>query len=373
MITWWDCRRHLACPGLLLVLISPMTIPAADLPSSSPRSEIKGSAENDEVVYEGTIVPGARVGIGPDGPIPPGTSFRWTQVEGPTVPIDNPSVPKIHFTAPAGAKKLAFMMSVRSDRGERSTRVVVPISNPDPALAPAVSKDPTASVPIADAGDDQVGLMGRRVTLNGGRSKPTGRVGYRWVQISGPSAEEVTEEGGSYSFVPEAPGTYRFALVVAHESRASVPDLVTVEVGQPTRTGPTTPRPSAVGPSRLSQAIASAVAPIPRGAETADKIADVFESVADRSTIFKTYGELQSEMTRRLDVVIPAEPALRAVWSSQVLVPLTQIISAELMAIGIDPRLTPDAYRPLEASQKARVQEIYKGLALAFRPMNAKP
>jgi hypothetical protein len=363
--------------GLLLGLISPSSAradePLPPLPGAAP----KVPKAVDEVVYQGTIVPGARVEIGPEGPIPPGTSFRWTQVEGPSVAIDNPSASQIHFTAPAGAKKLAFLMSVKSGRGERSTRVMVPISQPKATTpaAPGVPKDLTGSLPIADAGDDQVGQVGRRITLDGTRSKPIGRVGYRWLQLSGPTATEVTEDGGYYSFVPAVPGGYRFALVVAHESRASVPDVVAVEVGQPERPGSTAsaPRPAVAESSKLAQAVAAAVAVIPGGAETADKIADVFESVADRAPLFKTYGELQSEMTRRLDVVIPNEPTLRAAWSSQVLVPLSQITSGELMAIGIDSRLSPEAFRPLETSQKERVQAIFKGLAVAFRPRTAIP
>jgi hypothetical protein len=369
-------RRLPVAIGLMLVLISPPIVRAEDSLPPLPGEKPKVATAVDEVVYQGVIVPGARVEIGPDEPVPAGTSFRWTQVEGPTVAIDNPSAAKIHFNAPAGAKKLAFLMSVKSSRGERSTRVMVPISEPKSATpAPGVARNLAGSLPVADGGDDQVGQVGRRITLNGTRSRPVGRVGYRWLQLSGPTASEVTEDGGSYSFVPAMPGSYRFALVVAHESRASVPDVVAVVVGQPARPIPTAsaPRPAASESSKLWQAVASAIAAIPGGADTADKIADVFESVADRTPLFKTYGELQSEMTRRLDVVIPNEPSLRAAWSSQVLVPLSQITSAELLAIGIDSRLSPEAYRPLETSQKERVQAIFKGLAVAFRPRTAIP
>src|SRR5689334_8887454 len=39
-----------------------------------------------------------------------------------------------------------------------------------------------ATLPRADAGDDLIGLVGRRVTLNGRSSTPAGRIGFRWIQ-----------------------------------------------------------------------------------------------------------------------------------------------------------------------------------------------
>ena len=58
------------------------------------------------------------------------------------------------------------------------------------------------------------------------------RVGFRWMHLSGPAIAEARQEGPYFSFVPTAPGLYRFALLVGFESKVSMPSVVSVEVGQ---------------------------------------------------------------------------------------------------------------------------------------------
>ena len=89
--------------------------------------------------------------------------------------------------------------------------------------------DPTPTAfPRADAGDDLIGLVGRRVTLNGRSSTPAGRIGFRWFQVEGPPVNIRAEVGDVLTFLPEEPGTYRFALVVAEAGSISEPDFATV-------------------------------------------------------------------------------------------------------------------------------------------------
>src|SRR5262249_7350226 len=85
----------------------------------------------------------------------------------------------------------------------------------------------------ADAGDDQIGQVGRQVTLNGIRSIPRGRLGYRWIQVAGPKVSLKIEDGYIFTFAPPANGLYHFALVVASGSEVSEPDYVNVAVGVP--------------------------------------------------------------------------------------------------------------------------------------------
>ena len=91
--------------------------------------------------------------------------------------------------------------------------------------------------PRADAGDDQVGLIGREITLNGMRSEPRGQLAYRWIQTGGPTVRLKIEDSYVYSFVPTVPGHYRFALVVAANGEISEPDEVSVTVGSGGRGG----------------------------------------------------------------------------------------------------------------------------------------
>src|SRR4051812_16829979 len=95
----WMRGGHAAVGMLSALLLFPAPIHAE---GARPNSGGAGpgpspSASGDEVIRQGTAVPGSRVAIGPDGPIPPGTTFRWVQVEGPTVPLDDPTAAKIRF------------------------------------------------------------------------------------------------------------------------------------------------------------------------------------------------------------------------------------------------------------------------------------
>jgi hypothetical protein len=350
--------------------------PTADVPDLRDPVSLAGPGR-DQVVYQGTVIQGGTVTIGVDGTIPPGTTFRWKQVEGPSVVIEDPSAAKIRFTVPIDAKRLAFVATVADGHGSRDVRVTVPIS-PPPTVPPTPTADegPTASgtsaVAVADAGDDQIGLVGRRITLNGSRSRPQNRVGFRWMHLSGPALADPRQEGPYFVFVPTAPGVYRFALVVGLESQVSMPSVVSVEVGQRPGTA-AAPILAAEAQSPLTRWARAAVATIPGSEETSAQIGDVFEAIAGRAALYTSFSQLQSELTRRLDVVVPLEPAARSLWSAQVFVPLSQLTAVELMAAGIDLRLPSASDRPLESSQKERIGAFYRSLAVAFRSRPAKP
>jgi hypothetical protein len=341
-------------------------------------ADLRPEATRDQVVYQGTAVQGARVTIGVDGPIPPGTTFRWKQVEGPAVAIDEPNSAKIKFVVPIDAKRLAFVATVADERGSREVRVAVPVSTPPPVPpAPPIGDEGPPAVgtePVADAGDDQIGLVGRRITLNGARSRPQNRVGFRWMHLSGPAIAEPRQEGPYFTFVPTAPGVYRFALLVAFESKVSMPSLVTVEVGQrPGSPGQTTAPAPADAVSPMTRWARGAVATIPGGEETATQVGDVFEAIAGRASLYTSFSQLQSELTRRLDVIVPLDPSARNQWSSQVFVPLSQMTASELLAAGIDLRVPSSSDRPLEPAQRERIGAFYRSLAVAFRSRPAKP
>jgi hypothetical protein len=76
---------------------------------------------------------------------------------------------------------------------------------------------------------------------------------------------------------------------------------------------------------------------------------------------------LQEELGRRLDVVIPSEPAQRAAWSQQVFAPLTALTASELLAAGVDLRDPRGAGQPLSAAQQDRLRDHFHKLARAFR------
>jgi hypothetical protein len=346
----------------------PGPIPAAE--AVPPASAGAGAVPLPEVVYEGTPLPGSRVAIGPDGPPPPETSFRWEQVEGPAVAIDDPSSPRIEFVVPPGAGRLAFALTLRDGRGERTTRVVVPVAAPaSPAAAASEPRPAPEGGPTADAGDDQIGLVGRRITLDGSRSRPAGRVGFRWVQVVGPPVGDQSLEGPFFSFVPTAPGIYRFALLVGLDSRVSEPDVVAVEVGRRPEAASAWPPEAAT----VRRWVETTLPALPRGPELSGPIAEAFEAAALRMPLYGSFAEFQAELARRLDAIVPAEPGPRAAWAAQLFAPLTQYVGAELVPVGIDIRVPASLARPLDAPQKDRLGAICRDLAAAFRGRPASP
>ncbi|MFO0958581.1 MAG: hypothetical protein U0800_14325 [Isosphaeraceae bacterium] len=308
--------------------------------------------EEVEVTYDTPPSPGMSITLGIDGTVPPDTVYKWTQVEGPMVAIDDPSQAKLRITVPEGSSRLVFHLQLKYGGRERFVRVVVPIGE---------KVDPNA--PRADAGDDQVGLVGRRITLNGSRSTPR-TAGFRWIQTAGPTTSQPIQEGPYYSFVPRATGTYRFALVIASESAISPPDEVVVIVGELPSANRSAPADPPISPALTRLVVGSEGI---SGPMTVRQIADAFEALSERAPLYSTFNELTVEMARRLDAVIPPEPIARQTWSQAMFTPLSQLTTAEMLAVGVDLRLPQGHGQPLTQAQRDRLQALFRDYARAFR------
>lgn len=248
------------------------------------------------------------------------------------------------------------------------------------AAEPPTARD--AVPPVANAGDDQVGLVGHRVTLNASDSQPRPELSYRWIATQGPAPTAPEQDGYIYSFVPSAPGHYRFALVVAEKGTGAIsePDYVDVLVGtappgayaqgQRTRDVSFHATPGfmdASGPEAVEALARSAVLSIEGGPALAEALAVTFEGVADRAALYSTYADVFREMSARLGSVIPEDPAQRAVWIQRLFTPLTAKLVEKLRAEGLD-LLRPDGVSsPLSEGQKAALSEVYRAAALGFR------
>lgn len=343
--------------------------PARERPASGtaddPKAEGPPAQEAiAELHYKGKPTPGSRITVGLGGPEEPGTSYRWVQVEGPAVEVENPTGSKIHLTVPANASRLGFLLTVRDGQGRaRQARIIIPIQ-----AGPEANTKPGPSGPRADGGDDQIGLVARRITLDGSRSTPGEGLRFRWFQMEGPKVEQASQNGAYYSFVPTAPGRYRFGLIVADGQDMSEPDEVTVEVGEMSGTG----GPGAFG--ALDRTGASGLSSLllgrragPDGSTLTDRIADALESIAGRADLYSSFDDLSSELTRRLDAVIPSEPRVRQLWSEVIFAPLSQYTAQELLGVGLDIRFPQARQQALTAAQKARLQALFRGYAREFR------
>jgi hypothetical protein len=295
-----------------------------------------------EVYYQGTPAPGTRITLSVNVAEAAGVTCRWTQVEGPPVVIDDPTRPQIRLTIPQGARRLAFLVTVKDGQGERTARVVVPIG--------AEGGDRAAGAPRAEAGDDQIGLVGRRITLNGSRSTPAGRIAcYRWIQVGGPKVAQPAQEAAYFAFTPAQPGVHRFLLVVSAGDVISEPDEVEVVVGE------------------LARDLGARGGALGGASPVAEGIADVFEAIAERADLYSTFDSLSSEMMRRLDAVVPKDPPSRQIWSQAVFAPLSQHLSAEMLAAGLDLRLPQGQQQELTRAHKERLQQLLRGYAQFFR------
>ena len=156
-------------------------VPTAATPSAKAR-------------FEGTAAPGQVVTLQGDDSTGEALQYRWSQTSGPPAILETPLGRSTRLTVPDGADALGFLLVVTNREGTDTARLTVPIER---RVAP--KRVPTA---VADAGDDQIALVNRQVTLNGTLSEPKGRVAFRWVQVGGPPVRLKLEDGPFFSFVP---------------------------------------------------------------------------------------------------------------------------------------------------------------------------
>lgn len=332
--------------------------------AAAAEAEVKAPSRPRAVAtFSGRPLPGASIrlnGLGSEGE---GLSYRWLQLSGPEVLPDDPTEGELSVALPTGFRALEFALVVANDRGTDVANLVVQPVSPD---------EETKDSPelVADAGDDQVAVVGSRVTLNGASSRPRGRVGYRWVQVGGPRPRVHLEDGAYYSFVPVAPGVYRFALVVALDSRISEADEVSVTVGAIASTAGSADGSAGSFPSdfepldRIARRSLSLVHP--RG-ETIDELVAIFQDVALRVDLHENYAETFGELSRRLEPIVGSAPGQKAIWTDRVFNPLAIGLVEIMREEGLDLSQPEGQLVPLNQAQRARLAEQFRLIAEGFK------
>ncbi len=238
-----------------------------------------------------------------------------------------------------------------------------------------ISPKPQTDSPRAHAGDDQIGQVGRQLTLNGGASTPKGDLKYRWIQVGGPEARLKLEDGYIFSFVPEQSGVYRFALIVADANAISQPDTVEVVI----RPAPSSDRPSStdrntpsistalpvadVAPTQLDHLTKEALARLPEGVELSSRIEELFETLAFRMNLYSSYGEVLREMAERLSAILPVDPTQKAAWDQLLFQPLSQRLIQLMLPAGLDLRTPQGQVMVLTDVQKSLLAEQFRLIA----------
>ena len=303
---------------------------------------------------EGIPSPGLRVTLDATSSSGGRMWYRWLQTQGPKVTIEGPTSAEAAFTVPPDATTLGFVLVVGNASGVDAKALTVEVDDPEREADEQSLK--------ADAGDEQAARVGRRVVLNATRSEPKGKVRYRWVQAGGPKATLKANDSAMASFVPGSPGTYQFALVVSTPSGVmSDPSVVSINVGG---NGRASADASTMAIDELARA---SLVTIEGGAGYADSLAKAFDASADAVDSVRTFAEIISETTRRLDSVVPREPERRAIWIEQLFAPLMAKVAAVMKGDGLDLTKEGAQTKPLSRSQRAKLAEQLRYAAAGLR------
>ena len=374
-------RLHVAAAGLAwfgvsgLVALGQGTPPPSILPRTESVASISGTGSTlngrlslDPVQANigpkaiarsiGTAAPGLKVRL--DGSSSSGGKvwYRWVQTSGPRVSILGADQPSAQFVVPNEATEIGFVLVVGNAAGIDARPLTVAVES---------TEFEVEALPLkADAGADLVATSGQKVVLDGARSEPRGQVKFRWVQTNGPKTVELIAYGTSCSFVPEQTGTYQFALlVVTANNLVSEADSVSVQVryAKARSVESATDRP----PLALDELARTALASIPGGPSHSADISRTFDGVADRVDSFKTYLEVATELTRRLDAVIPREPSRRVQWVNGLLKPWNRRLIEISRENGLDLEQAGGQTKPLTKAQRARLADQFRMTAAGLR------
>ena len=166
----------------------------------------------------------------PDGTV---QTYRWEQVDGPSVSLSNANQASASFVAPTvkGTVTLTFRLTAVDDKDATATDDIV-------VTVMGAPNQP----PNAQAGSDQTVAGGDKVRLRGSASDPDGTVQtYRWEQVSGSSVSISNADQVSASFVaPEATTgsqVLTFRLTAVDDNNATATDDVVVTIAKYGRLG----------------------------------------------------------------------------------------------------------------------------------------
>ncbi|WP_373048086.1 PKD domain-containing protein [Vulgatibacter sp.] len=181
--------------------------PVMPLPGGFTPVPVQANAGADLVAQQGQIV--TLNGSASSGAM---LAAAWTQLAGPSVVLLGADTLRPSFVAPAEAATLTFQLQIEGAGGPSTDTVDVVVQ----AVAP----------PVADAGADQVAVMGTQVTLDGTASQ--GTTAYAWTQIGGAPVTLAGADTANPSFTfPLFDTTLVFQLTVSGPGGTAV-DVVEV-------------------------------------------------------------------------------------------------------------------------------------------------
>ncbi len=296
------------------------------------------------------------------------------------IPLRRGSGPGHASRGPAGLTRalgLAYFLSASlssNSRGASDAPLPLP---PLPGIERAPSASPAAQAELkADAGEDELTWVGRRVRLEGRCIGGGPTPGFRWVQLSGPATAEVEAVGARLSVTPKEQGVYRFALLVAEGSRISEPDgvniLVTAEAPAALKAlmsgggSAPTARPDA-GPRTYGEIARKGLSRLGAGEESGQALMLAFEDISTRVALYQNYSDVLQGSSTRLAAIVPADPARYAEWNEAMLAPLSQRLAEEMKGAGLDLSRAENLSVAMSPAQKERLASCFRAMAAGFR------
>ena len=210
----------------MLMLIATVILLAGCKSNQLPNAQ----AGPDQTVDVGESVALRGSASDPDGTV---QTYRWEQVNGPSVSLSNANQASASFVAPTvkGTVTLTLRLTAVDDKDATATDDVVVTIVGEPNQPPNTQ-----------AGPDQAVAGGDKVRLRGSASDPDGTVQtYRWEQVDGPSVSLSNADQASAFFVsPEATTgsqVLTFRLTAVDDNNATATDDVVVTIAKYGRLG----------------------------------------------------------------------------------------------------------------------------------------
>src|SRR5262249_12921203 len=175
------------------------------------------------------------------------------------------------------------------------------------------------------------------------------------------------EERYLCAWVRTGRGTYGCALVVAANGESSERDEVSVTVGSGARGSIARGDAAAADPVPTQELARASLKALKPGAEVAEPLARAFEDTADRMELYENYADTFAEMSRRLEPILPDDPAQRNRWNRRLFEPLSGRVVEVMRSEGLDLRLPESQTLPLTASQRALLADQFRLIAEGLR------
>lgn len=179
-------------------------------------------------------------GTGSHDPDGDALTYRWEQVEGPTVMLDESILrrPGLSFTPPREGTYV-FALTIHDGADESvPARTTLVVTRPNlPPVARVRTPRKTVVLPVVTAvplrlhvTENQTLRTGETVVMRGRTEPEAEGVRYAWRQTAGPEVLKGVFDEAGFAFTPREPGVYIFECIAMDEERTTDPAVAAMTV-----------------------------------------------------------------------------------------------------------------------------------------------